>query len=100
MQEESDDTWEFDSNSLRLQTGNFRKLGEQVDDSVRYDALGGELDGYTGVAEVDKGSCFHLLSRLVPFVDDIGAAAGHGGARTFLLGQDLWEADGCPSGHY
>jgi hypothetical protein len=85
---------------LRLQTENFRKFGEQLDDSVRYDALEGELDGYTGVAEEDKSSRFHLLPHLVPSVDDIAAAAGHGGAMAFLLGQDSWGADGCPSDHY
>jgi hypothetical protein len=85
---------------LGVQTENFRKLGEQVDDSVRYDGFGGELDVYTGVAEEDMGSYFHSLAHLFPFADDIAAAAGHGGAMTFLLDPDSWEADGCPSGHY
>jgi hypothetical protein len=99
-QEEPDDIWEVDSNSLRVQAEDFRKSGEPVDDCVRCDAFGGELGVCTEVAEGDKGSYFHSSTRLFPFVDDMDVVADHGGATAFLLGQDSWGADACPCGHY
>jgi hypothetical protein len=83
-----------------VQAEGFRKLGEQVDDCVRCDGFEGELGVCTEVAEEDKGSYFHLWTRLFPFADDMDVAVDHGGAMTFLLGQDSWGADAYPCGHY